>query len=182
MAKTSAATAAFVIAFAGLATGSSAHAAGFFEQLFGTAPSAPPAATYDYAFPPADPEMPVPAQRPRRVVEDAKPVLQKTTDLMHDKTLRAGDAVMMKTGIAVYSGGEGSRHTASQFIALDNARVSKSSRNVLLAIDETHRDPLGYVADATLKEGRSASANETTVAVGYRITDARGNSVRYVGP
>ena len=92
----------------------SAAQAGFFEQLFG-APPAPPAPTYSYESPAAstvessrphmsraDMNMPFAHRSTRRThlaaqpKLDTKPVLQKTTSLMSDKTLHAGDAVMMR--------------------------------------------------------------------------------------
>ena len=168
--------------------------AGFLEDLFGGGvPSAP--ATQSAPAPEAGPAtspdfgLPIPMhrehRRPKKKVAAAAttPVLQKTTALMDDKTLRPGDAVMMKTGVHVYTGPEASHHDVSQFVALDSARhLSSQERGQLIAMDITRRDPLEYVASnrTILQEGRSAG--EQPIVTGYKITDARGRSIRYIGP
>jgi hypothetical protein len=159
--------------------------AGFFDELFGGG-QATQAPTYEQApMPQVDlPDAMAPAhRRTKTVAVDAKPVLQKTTDLMHDKTLHPGDAIMMKDGIHIYSGAESSQHTKKQFVALDDARyVSSKQRSSLIAMDTTRNDPLTHdMMPDTIASGRSASVS-TPIAAGYRITDARGASVRYVGP
>ncbi len=189
-------------AFGSLAVPCSAHA-GFFEQLFGAPPS-PPAPTYSYERPstldlaPALPRVsrhalaPSPfahrltrrvAARDIRPKANGAPVLQKTTDLMSDKTLRAGDAVMMKDGIHIYDGRESAKHNIRQFVALDEAQDVKSAeRSALVAMDTTRNDPLrSQVVPDTIASGRSAAVGAPAVS-GFRITDARGRSVRYVGP
>lgn len=170
----------------------SASAAGFFEQLFGSpatqsvAPSQNPALPLTSDQPSGDGGYPVDTHRSKRIsVQDEKPVLQKPTDLMHDKTLRAGDPVMMKDGIHIYYGPEAGHHSSKQFVSLDAAHVAPKTRNALVAMNTTDRDPL---MDAPLREGRSvagsatALSNDLPISAGYKITDASGKSVRYVGP
>lgn len=169
-------TMAAVAAIGACATPASAQ--GFFEQLFGGGFSAPtPAPAPQYNAPaPGDPgffsDRPLPSQQRRKKVADDKPVLQTPTDLMHDKTLQAGDAVMMKDGLHVYTGPESDHHTKRQFASLDATRaVGKGERLRLAALDPTKVAP-------GVQEARSASE----IVTGYKITDARGRSVRYVGP
>lgn len=165
--------------------------AGFFEQLFGGGMAVPvpqaPSPSYGVEQSPTDL---IPGsnhrQRPRnkKVARDEKPVLQKTTDLMHDATLRAGDAIMMKTGIHIYAGPETTKHTSRQFSPIDSARhLSKEERTALVAMDMTRNDPMRYetVSDGVVT-GRSATVDKPVINQGYRITDARGKSIRYVGP
>ena len=169
-------------AFAVTALPGAAHA-GFFDDLFGGA-RAPAEPTYNYDAPISSDPIPFEIRRPRRkVVQDDKPVLQKTTDIWHDKTLRDGDAVMMKDGLHVYSGSEGARHVASDFPRLDRSDdVSRKQKMALLAMDGTRNDPLtSGAAPDTIASGRSAAVASPVVA-GYAITDARGKAVRYVGP
>ncbi len=170
----------------GLATVPTGAQAGFLDQLFGAfQPPAPaPQPSYDYgrapaAFAPREPHH----VRKRVASVSGKPVLQKTTALMDDKTLRAGDAVMMKDGLHVYTGPEASRHDHDQFVPLDEARhISGQDRVKLASMDTTRNDPLvSGVKPDVIASGRSAAVGTPTV-VGYRITDAKGASVRYVGP
>lgn len=166
----------------------SAHA-GFFDQLFGGgAPSQPSYSQPAYNEPQpqlgSQPEPFVSEQRrsAKRVVLDEKPVLQKTTDLMHDRTLRAGDAVMLKTGIHVYEGRDTSTHRSADFAPLDASRVKSRERIALASMDGTRNDPLskGQAPD-TLSSGRSAAVS-TPIVVGVKFTDQRGKTIRYVGP
>lgn len=168
-----------------------AHA-GFLDQLFGGgAPQQAPSYGYEqpqqyvdqpiYAAP-----MPAPVEVHRvkkHVALNNKPVLQKTTDLMHDATLRPGDAVMMKDGLHVYEGAESSRHHSDEFVALGNDDdLTGKERAKLVQMDTTRNDPLrGEITPDTIASGRSASV-ATPIVAGYKITDARGMSVRYVGP
>ena len=184
-------------AFALLATSGTAQA-GFLDQLFG-APPAPATPSYSYEQPSAPVDlarpqvrsrrhsmvMPTHLRQPKKVVASRdleKPVLQQTTDLMSDKTLRPGDAVMMKDGLRVYDGREASNHRATQFVALDAAKLKAPERSALVAMDTTRNDPLrGTVTPDTVASGRSAAVGAPVVK-GFKITDARGQSVRYVGP
>ena len=168
----------------------SAHA-GFLDQLFGNsgftpAPVEQPNSGYSYDSPDRNLGY-APIQRAPRVKKkvaaapvDKTPNLQKTTDLMSDKTLRPGDAVMMKTGVHVYDGTKTSHHDAGDFVALDKADVSKKTRGDLAAMDVTRRAPLAFVASNDVQEGRSSSGQ--VITEGYKITDAQGRSIRYVGP
>ncbi|WP_158807306.1 hypothetical protein [Beijerinckia sp. L45] len=172
--------------FASISLPSTAQA-GFFDQLFGgSQPSQP---EYNQAPPQqqldTQPEPFVLQQRRivKRVVADDKPVLQKTTDLLHDKTLRPGDAVMMKTGIHVYTGRETSTHRSADFSPLDQAsRLKPNKRIALASMDGTRNDPLAKgSAPDTLSSGRSAAVG-TPVVAGVKFTDQRGKTIRYVGP
>ena len=102
---------------------------------------------------------------------------------MHDVTLRSGDAIMMKDGIHIYEGDRASKHDSDEFVALDDSSdVTGKRRLALLAMDTTRNDPLrGNIAPDTIASGRSASVS-ASVSPGFKITDVRGKSVRYVGP
>ena len=180
--------------FAIALTPATAHA-GFFDQLFGggMAPQQPIEAPAQSGYS-QDPTG-LNSYRPARTVHVKKkvvvvaatvaktPLLQKTTDLMSDKTLRTGDAVMMKTGVQIYDGPQQSRHDADQFVALGDAdHLKAKTRDELLAMDVTRRNPLVFAAaTSSVQEGRSAATGQP-VATGYKITDAHGRSIRYVGP
>ena len=166
--------------------------AGFFDQLFGAAAPAEP--SYTYSAPPPQQQQqqfdsrPEPFVAPhrrvvKRIILDDKPVLQKTTDLMHDKTLRPGDAVMMKAGIHVFTGHETSTHRMADFARLDDARRVKPNERIALAsMDATRNDPLAKgTAPDTLSSGRSAAVG-TPVVAGVKFTDQHGKTIRYVGP
>ena len=171
---------------AGLVTASTGAQAGFFEQLFSGFQAQAPAPQPSYEYNPA-PRMSARPQvhhfRKRVASVSSKPVLQKTTDLMDDKTLRSGDAVMMKDGLHVYAGPESSNHERDQFVRLDEAhRLSDKERVRLASVDTTRNDPLMHDNQTnTIASGRSAAVGSPIVA-GYRITDVKGESVRYVGP
>lgn len=158
-----------------------AHA-GFFDQLFGGPPAAP---AYDPGDAPQVGPSDAPVARPRprkRIVREIAPVKQTPTDLMHDKTLRPGDAVMMKDGVHVYDGPVARAHDRSEFVPLAHADVSKGQRTALLPLDTSRNDPLrGRLTPDTLASGRSAAVG-ASLSQGYRITDPRGRSIRYVGP
>ena len=159
--------------------------AGFFDQLFG-APPPVTQPTYEDVRPSApDGFAPAPLERrpAKRVVVDEKPVLQKTTDLMHDKTLRPGDAVMMKSGMHVYVGREVAAHTRRDFAPLDaTSQIKPAQRIALAALDGTRNDPLTKPnTPDTLASGRSAAVGSPIVA-GVQFTDQRGRTIRYVGP
>ena len=167
----------------------SAHAEGFFDQLFGLtpqpAPQAAPVPSYGYDGSGYVQDAPV-HHRPKRkvVVVDTKPKLQKPTDLMHDATLQTGDAVMMKDGLHVYTGDDrGAKHTRADFELLDAVRgMPKQERRALVAMDTTRNDPLrDALKPDTIASGRSAAVASPVVS-GTEIVDARGNKMRYVGP
>ncbi len=170
----------------GLAMVPGSAQAGFLDQLFGGAPTAPqaaPAPSYQYDEPSFMHEAPARPRLKRKVV-DAKPKLQKPTDLMHDATLQNGDAVMMKGGIEIYMGDDATGHHAkSDFEPIgDVDGVSKQERKALVAMDTTRNDPLrGSLNPDTIASGRSAAVSSPVVA-GHEIVDASGKTVRYVGP
>ena len=181
------------IAFAAAAAlaPASAHA-GFLDQLFGggssepTQPQISPESGSGYSYDQLDQNY-QPIQRKPRIKKHVaaatdKPVLQKTTDIMSDSTLRPGDAVMMKSGLHIFKGESDSHHGSRDFVALDTARhVSKDTKGQLVALDVARRAPMQYAASTTtMLEGRSVSGRE--ISEGYKITDARGQSIRYVGP
>ena len=168
-----------ISAIGGLFAPASAQA-GFFEQLFGLESPAPqPAPSYETQRPMRVPRV----YRHKHVALENRTGRQTPTDLMHDATLRPGDAVMMKSGIHIYEGDRASSHESDDFVALDDAdRTSRKQREALLALDTTRNDPLrGEVKPDTIASGRSASVS-TPVSAGFKITDARGRSIRYVGP
>ena len=177
-----------IIAFGlGLAMVPGSAQAGFLDQLFGGTPVAAPqvaaAPSYQYDEPSFMRDAPI---RPhvKRKVADAKPKLQKPTDLMHDATLQNGDAVMTKGGIQIYMGDDATGHHAkSDFEPLgDVDGVSKQERKALVAMDTTRNDPLrGSLNPDTIASGRSAAVSSPVVA-GHDIVDASGKTVRYVGP
>ena len=169
---------------AGLAAPTGAQA-GFLDQLFSAFQAPAPVQQPSYGYERAPATVPFERRRVRRHVAavSEKPVLQKTTDLMDDRTLRSGDAVMMKDGLHVYAGPEAAKHDSDEFVALDEARHVTGKYCVRrAAMDTTRHDPLADgVRPDTIASGRSAAVG-TPVVAGYRITDARGASVRYVGP
>jgi hypothetical protein len=170
-----------VVVASGTAASSTSARAGFLDELFGSAPM--PSQAYPDAAPSQPDTLAPSAPVKHRPPRDVAPVRQKTTDLMLDKTLRPGDAVMMRDGVHVYDGSETSHHSARQFVPVDAARsVSSKTRAALLAMDTMRNDPLrSGVAPDTLASGRSASV-AMPISKGFKITDARGASIRYVGP
>ena len=169
-----------------LASGSAQ--AGFLDDLFGGGTTQPTQPTYNYSAPQQmSPDMqvaPKTHRAPKKIAAREVPQnKQRTTDLWHDKSLRVGDAVMMKDGVHIYLGSDGARHSAKDFVAIDNVdNVPKKEYAALTAMDTTRNDPLKTgAAPDTLASGRSAAVG-VPVTKGYKITDARGNSVRYVGP
>ena len=172
----------------GLSTLPGTAHAGFFEQLFGGAPEpspqAAPTPSYQYDQPSYFQDAPVRHRAKPKAVVDAKPKLQKPTDLMHDATLQNGDAVMTKGGLQVYTGEDGgSRHSKADFVALDDVSgMPKQARKALMAMDTTRNDPLqGSLNPDTIASGRSAAVASPIVS-GHDIVDAAGKKVRYVGP
>ena len=169
--------------------------AGFFENLFGASDSQSQA-------PAADSQGPMTGGKRRadvtgrahtRRIHQAKatsdknsgatsdkPVLQSTTGLLEDPSLRDGDAVMTKKGIRIFNGKAGLHHQVEQFLPLQRANhLKKGARVVLAAIDEaTHRD-IGRNRNASVSvTGRSVS---TAADRRPSFTDPNVD-VRYVGP
>ena len=169
--------------------------ADFFESLFGAAPAPAPAV----AAAPAEPaRKAIHRSRRRAVVEiherhhrgqfkvaatEPAPKItdsprQKTTGLMDDRTLRAGDAVMTRDGLRIFAGDEADHHEPHDFVPLGAARHErKNVRVALLAIDDAARLDIGRVR-SDLQAGRSVS-----VLVERRPSFTNANAtVRYVGP
>ena len=161
--------------------------AGFFEQLFGGGQPAQAQPSYgsDASVLPQSNEPFVQLHRRHvtRKVVDTKPALQKPTDIDHDKTLRAGDAVMTKSGIEIYTGHDSGSHRKPEFTSLDNARRIKPSERVALAsLDTTRNDPVTKAASPEyLASGRSAAVSSPLVQ-GVKFTDQHGKTIRYIGP
>jgi hypothetical protein len=149
--------------------------AGFFEQLFG----APPEPSYYNREPsPEQPYVRHHVRRERPVVSD-KPVLQKTTDIMHDPTLRDGDAVMTKTGIKIFVGSRGGVHDEDDFVSLGEARHLKRSERIGLAsLDLAHSDSQSGTPAPVI--GRSV-AHIAPKAQGKDPRQAH-RTIRFVGP
>ncbi len=168
-----------------------ANAANFFEQLFGGATPAPvqqapfDGPSYEGAAPAGLEVLPVHRHK-HLVAIRSEPVRQKTTDLAHDRTLHPGDAIVLKTGIEVYEGPESGKHNMAQFVALSDADISSKAKQQLASMDASRLDPQ---TNAPLLEGRSVSGSSSRVVAdgvpiskGFKITDAHGRSIRYVGP
>lgn len=162
--------------------------AGFFDQLFGAPAPRQVEPTYE-SQPAPGPAAPFPGQdaappprlKKKTAVREVMPVRQKTTDLWHDKTLRVGDAIMMKDGLHVYNGPEAAHHSSKEFPPIGQARSVPAAQRLALAAIDTTRSDVSATAPAGLSSGRSA-ATGTPISKGFKITDARGASIRYVGP
>ncbi len=100
------------------------------------------------------------------------------TDLMDDESLRRGDAVMTPTGIRIFIGDSGDRHSPEDFRKPSEIKgLSKVERKALAALDAQGSGTDGKLGMAT---GRSAS--ERKLVFGETIIDPQGRSIRYVGP
>lgn len=166
--------------------GSTPAQAGFLDELFGSfGTPTPQAPTAPEGFGPPE-ARPLPSENRRhkkKVFVEEKPVRQQPTDLMHDKTLQVGDAVMMKDGLHIYQGPEADTHNKRQFKPIDAVRhMPAKQRATLLALDTTRNDPLRRASNPdTIASGRSAAVG-VPVTEGIRVTDTHGKSIRYVGP
>jgi hypothetical protein len=147
---------------AALAVAPSAANAGFFESLFGGSPffqRPQPFVVQPYG------QVPPPRHKPR-AVEAEKPTPAeiaaiRATTLMTDKTLRDGDVVMTAQGIRIFEGPPGSRHTADDFIRIDqDRRLPKAERAELVAIN-AYRD----AGDAWQEAGETPVRTGRSVAV-----------------
>ncbi len=168
--------------------------AGFFDQLFGGGRRS---GTF-FGFPTYGGED-VPIRhysRPRKIA-DEKPVLQKPTDLMHDETLRFGDAVMTTSGIKIFTGKRAPTHDLDDFTPLRVARYVKANEKSALsemdiprsdhdAIDFKGGERVSPKPSGELVTGRSAifsnSVYKGPLIKGAMMTDRDGKSIRYVGP
>jgi hypothetical protein len=102
-------------------------------------------------------------------------------DLMDDESLRHGDAVMTGAGIRIFVGDYGSHHNLTDFRMLSEIKgLSKRKRNALAALDAPGSNPGANERESGMLTGRSIT--DSTIVTGEMITDARGRSVRYVGP
>jgi hypothetical protein len=102
-------------------------------------------------------------------------------DLMDDESLRHGDAVMTEAGIRIFVGDYGSHHDLTDFRMLSEIKgLSKRKRNALAALDAPGSNPGANEGKSGMVTGRSAT--DSSIVTGEMITDARGRSVRYVGP
>ena len=165
-----------------------AHA-GFFDMLFGSQGRSEPM----YNAPPADGEYlqtrPFETMRRKSRVavapkEDHAAIKEaaKSTDIMHDKTLRSGDAVMTDKGVRVFDGERSSRHDDDEFVKLtDTSGMSREVRSTLDAINAHRSQPTWQMGEAELplQTGRSASGRPTEVRTS---TDKDGRTIRVVGP
>jgi len=153
--------------------------AGFFDEFFGGPPRP------FYGNPPEEEPVwgPAPIRQHRhreRRLTDEKPVLQMPTDLMHDPTLRYGDAVMMTSGINIFTGTEERSHDREDFTPLREAKhIKPAERTILSSMDVNSINEAG--AAGRLVSGRS-SAVTSSIVRGVMIRDERGKPVRYVGP
>jgi hypothetical protein len=151
--------------------------AGFFDQLFGGRPESQPYYGYPAPFGQWD-GAPIRqrSHRARAVAVEEKPVKQTPTDLMHDPTLRYGDAVMMASGVDIFTGERGSSHDRDDFTPLQDAKHMRPRDKMALAavVD-------GTMAPGAPVSGRSASVT-IPIAKGVMIHDPSGRAIRYVGP
>jgi hypothetical protein len=162
----------------------STASAGFFDQFFGGGARS---GTF-FGFPTygSDDNRPVRHYQPRKIV-DEKPILQKTTDLMHDATLRPGDAVMTSSGIKIFTGRREQTHDLEDFTPLRNARYVRRSEKLALSELDAPRDGSAIVrASGDLVTGRSAALSNPVsngpIVKGVMIKERDGKEIRFVGP
>jgi hypothetical protein len=167
-----------------------AHA-GLFDMLFGsqgqsTAPS--------YDAPLDDPSVLPQAfgriRRPHRHVavelkEDHAAIKEaaKSTDIMHDKTLRPGDAIVTEKGVRIFEGEKSADHDIDDFVRVAEApKMSQELRGTLGEIDAHRSQPSWQIGEAELpvQTGRS-SASDAPQSVKVAV-DANGHTIRNVGP
>jgi hypothetical protein len=167
-----------IVLMAAIAVPATAQA-GFFDQFFGGQPQ--PFFGFQRFGGPAGAPVGRRFHHARAVV-DEKPVRQMPTDLMHDKTLRYGDAVMMETGISIFTGERKASHDRDDFSPLQGARVRPGQKIALGAVDVTRLDSVtAPKSSGGLVSGRSSTVT-MPVAKGVMIQDPSGKSIRYVGP
>lgn len=78
-----------------------------------------------------------------------KPGEDPVAYLMHDETLRPGDAIVTKDGIRIFEGPVSSHHMSSDFTPLRDARnVDSKTRATLAQVDAPAGEPLSAVASA----------------------------------
>jgi hypothetical protein len=163
----------------------STASAGFFDQLFGGGTRS---GTF-FGFPTYNGEEDRQIRqhiRPRKIV-DEKPILQTPTDLMHDPTLRAGDAVMTSSGIKIFTGGREPTHDAEDFTPLRTARyVTPNEKSELGQLDALHTGIVVPKPSNSVMTGRSAAITNPVsngpIVTGVMIKDRNGKEIRFVGP
>jgi hypothetical protein len=156
--------------------------AGFFDQFFGTQPQAQPQPYYGYGFGEWRPAVRHRSHRVKAAAEE-KIIRQTPTDLMHDATLRYGDAVMTKTGISIFTGERKALHDLDDFSPLKAAKHLRPGEKIALeAVDAAcPGSAASRKLSSKLISGRS-SASVSPVAEGPVSRDQGGKPIRYVGP
>ena len=169
-----------------------AHA-GFFDMLFGQQ-AAPPPPTY--VQPPlADTYLETrPFERMRRrqtrrvetaPKEDHAAIKEaaKSTDIMHDRTLRPGDAVMTSNGVRVFDGGKSSHHDSDDFVKLsDTSGMSRQLLSTLDAINAHRSQPSWQMGEAELPLQTGRSSAGSAAPAPRTSVDRDGHTIRVVGP
>lgn len=160
--------------------------AGFFDFLFPPAPVAP-APIYRRARPHfyhreaahfARPARKIAAAKHRKTIEAKASLPPRVIDLMDDESLRNGDGVMTQEGLRIFVGAEGSHHGAEDFAKVSETEgLTRSAKTAYLAVDAGLQ---GAATEAVVVTGRSAA--DTEISAGVPIVDARGHTIRYVGP
>jgi hypothetical protein len=152
--------------------------AGFFDQLLGGSQSG---SFFGFGVPSYGSEdRPIGHHsiHPRKIVED-KPARQTPTDLMHDPTLRFGDAVVTKTGVNIYIRERGARiHHADDFAPLKTVRSINPREKLALAEINPARTSEMVAENRHVVTGRSSAY----ISKGVMIKDHDGKTIRYVGP
>jgi hypothetical protein len=117
----------------------------------------------------------------KKIIAAAKPDTagpQQPVDIMADKSLRKGDVVMTQSGIRIFVGQSGDRHEPDDFRKPSEVKgLSKSARKALAVLEPGDAAP---PVPASIVTGRSATGRAITA--GEVITDAKGKTIRYVGP
>jgi hypothetical protein len=122
------------------------------------------------------------AMRTMHLVEKARPsgLPLASRDFMDDRSLRGGDAVMTPSGIRIFTGPPGSRHTPENFARLSEIKgLGKHERAALAVLDDRGSGASRAEPERSLATGRSAAERD---AAGSLITDPKGRTIRYVGP
>jgi hypothetical protein len=164
--------------------------AGFFDFLFNPkaqfwnpfAPQPEPVQPIQRAAPVRKRKPPHLANRTMQLVEKTRPsgLPAASREIMDDRSLRDGDAVMTPSGIRIFIGPRGERHRPENFARLGEIKgLGKYERAALAAIDARGSGVNHNEAKPSLATGRSAASQ---VTAGTIITDPKGRTIRYVGP
>lgn len=117
----------------------------------------------------------------KKIIAAAKPETagpQEPVDIMADKSLRKGDAVMTHSGIRIFVGQSGDRHEPEDFKKPAEVKgLSKSARRALASLEPGNS---AFSVSPSIVTGRSITGR--AIAAGEMITDAKGRTIRYVGP